>query len=301
LLQNEDIRSVRTLSNLVRSLNLLHETQRFAEAEGWVTEATTGGYKVEGLSQFVSLGSLVKIMSVNNTVMAEVVRIDIKTALVRPFTSQRDIKLSTKVIAAGEFRIYPCNSWKGRTIDALANAIDDGETLPLGENSFAVQASPPNAMARKLIKYPVKTGVKVLDIFTPICSGQRIGIFSGSGVGKSTILSMLGSASGFDTVVTVLVGERGREVREFAESTLGKDRDRLISVVSTSDESPLMRRLAPQTGMRIAEYFRSCCWRGSRRSRLSAKCVHTAPPIVRACWPWSGGNRLDNRHVLRIG
>jgi flagellum-specific ATP synthase len=195
-------------------------------------------------------------MNGNNTVLAEVVRIDVKTALVRPFTSPRDIKLSTKVIPAGEFRIYPCNSWKSRMIDALANAIDDGETLPLGEDSFAVQASPPNAMARKLIKYPIKTGIKVLDIFTPICSGQRIGIFAGSGVGKSTVLSMLGSASGFDTVVTVLVGERGREVREFAESTLGKDRNRLISVVSTSDESPLMRRLAPQTGMRIAEYFR---------------------------------------------
>lgn len=96
----------------------------------------------------------------------------------------------------------------------------------------------------------------MVDLFTPLCVGQRIGIFAGSGVGKTTLLSMLARGAQFDTVVTALVGERGREVREFLEEALAQHRSRAITVVSTSDESPMMRRLAPKTAMTIAEYFR---------------------------------------------
>jgi flagellum-specific ATP synthase len=93
-------------------------------------------------------------------------------------------------------------------------------------------------------------------LFTPLCAGQRIGIFAGSGVGKSTLLSMLARAPDFDTVVIALVGERGREVREFLDDTLAANRQSAIAVVSTGDESPMMRRLAPRTAMAVAEYFR---------------------------------------------
>ena len=99
-------------------------------------------------------------------------------------------------------------------------------------------------------------GVRVIDLFAPICSGQRVGIFAGSGVGKSTLLAMLARSEGFDTVVLALVGERGREVREFIEDVLGHNRARTITIVSTGDESPMMRRLAPKTAMAVAEYFR---------------------------------------------
>jgi len=111
-------------------------------------------------------------------------------------------------------------------------------------------------MTRARVKKPLRTGVRVIDLFMPICEGQRIGIFAGSGVGKSTLLSMLARASGFDTVVVALVGERGREVREFLEGPLAASRERAITVVSTGDESPMMRRLAPRTALSIAEYFR---------------------------------------------
>ena len=111
-------------------------------------------------------------------------------------------------------------------------------------------------MRRQRVRTPVKTGVRVIDLFTPLCAGQRIGIFAGSGVGKSTLLGMLARSQGFDTVVVALVGERGREVREFLEDALGRDRARAVTVVSTGDESPMMRRLAPKTAMAIAEYFR---------------------------------------------
>jgi flagellum-specific ATP synthase len=102
-----------------------------------------------------------------------------------------------------------------------------------------------------------RTGVRVIDIFTPLCFGQRLGVFAGSGVGKSTLLAMLAGAAAFDTVVVALVGERGREVREFLEDTLGEAGMRkTVAVVSTSDESPMMRKRAPDTAMRIAEHFR---------------------------------------------
>ena len=101
------------------------------------------------------------------------------------------------------------------------------------------------------------TGVRVIDIFTPICFGQRLGVFAGSGVGKSTLLAMLAAADAFDTVVVALVGERGREVREFLEDTIGRTcMAKTVAVVATSDESAMMRRRAPDTAMRVAEHFR---------------------------------------------
>ncbi len=111
-------------------------------------------------------------------------------------------------------------------------------------------------MARQRVTQPLKTGVRVVDLFTPLCLGQRIGIFAGSGVGKSTTLSMLARSMAFDTVVIALVGERGREVREFLEGPLGDNRARAVTVVATGDESPMMRRLALLSATAIAEYFR---------------------------------------------
>ncbi len=227
-----------------------------AEPLGRVVEATANGFRVQGLSQFARLGSLVKFHLQGRTLLAEVVRVDRETLLARTFDEGSEISLATMVSPGGNLSIRPDPSWKGRMIDALGRAIDGGPELLPGSNALSLNQAPPTAMSRQAVKTPVKSGVRVIDIFTPICSGQRLGIFAGSGVGKSTMLSMLSGAKGFDTVVVVLVGERGREVREFAESTLGKEKQRLVSIVATGDESPLMRRLAPKTGMRLAEYFR---------------------------------------------
>ena len=111
-------------------------------------------------------------------------------------------------------------------------------------------------MRRNRLGKPLTTGVKAIDLFTPICAGQRIGIFAGSGVGKSTLLAMLSRAPSSDVTVLALVGERSREVRDFLDDTLGDARSRVVAVVATSDESPMMRRLAPSAAMCIAEYFR---------------------------------------------
>jgi flagellum-specific ATP synthase len=111
-------------------------------------------------------------------------------------------------------------------------------------------------MRRARVNKPLRTGVRAVDCFAPLCGGQRIGIFAGSGVGKSTLLGMLAKSRGFDTVVVALVGERGREVREFLEGPMKESRASSIMVISTGDESPMMRRLAPKTAMTIAEHFR---------------------------------------------
>jgi flagellum-specific ATP synthase len=141
-------------------------------------------------------------------------------------------------------------------VNALGVPLDSRGPLIRGATRMPLDAEPPAAMSRNRIEKPLRTGVRVIDIFTPICEGQRIGIFAGSGVGKSTLLSMFAGCQGFDTVVVALVGERGREVREFLEGPLAPNRDKAVVVVSTSDESPMMRRLAPQAALGIAEYFR---------------------------------------------
>jgi flagellum-specific ATP synthase len=150
----------------------------------------------------------------------------------------------------------PDPTWKGRVINALGVALDGKGALIRGSRAVSAESAAPPAMQRARVQKPLRTGVRVIDLFAPICAGQRVGIFAGSGVGKSTLLAMLARSEGFDTVVLALVGERGREVREFVEDVLGHDRDRAVTVVSTGDESPMMRRLAPKTAMAIAEYFR---------------------------------------------
>ena len=153
----------------------------------------------------------------------------------------------------------------GRAARSMRWASRSTAAGPLRRASAPVstEREPPAPMRRQRVRTPVKTGVKVIDLFTPLCAGQRIGIFAGSGIGKSTLLAMLARSQGFDTTVIALVGERGREVREFIEDALGRDRARAVTVVATGDESPMMRRLAPKTAMCIAEHFRD---RGAQRA-----------------------------------
>lgn len=134
--------------------------------------------------------------------------------------------------------------------------IDNLPALPRGIRSKDVNSAPPPALARRIVSKPVLTGVKAIDLFTPMCEGQRLGIFAGSGVGKSTLLGMLATSGAFDATIVGLVGERGREVREFIELVPESRRASMCVVVSTSDESALLRRMAARTAMAVAEHFR---------------------------------------------
>ena len=222
---------------------------------GVVTEVAPAYCRVSGLSHFLKLGETVTLTDGRRSQIGEVVRIDEHGATIKPFDAGINTGLGTHAWRQGLVTISPHPSWKGRIVDALGNPIDGAGPLVYGDMAVSTDREPPAPMRRRRVETAIKSGVRVIDLFTPLCAGQRIGIFAGSGIGKSTLLAMLARSAGFDTAVIALVGERGREVREFIEDALTA-RERAIAVVSTGDESPMMRRLAPKTAISIAEYFR---------------------------------------------
>ncbi|MCO5070524.1 MAG: flagellar protein export ATPase FliI [Rhizobiaceae bacterium] len=222
---------------------------------GRICDVTSTGYRVRGMSAGSRLGDIVEHRGANGAKRGEIVRITSDEVTISPFERSDDAGVGEAVVNIGSLTLAPTENWRGRSIDALGRAIDGGTPL-IGTDARSAQSATPGALSRERVGTGFATGVKVIDIFTPICFGQRLGIFAGSGVGKSTLLAMLASAEAFDTVVVALIGERGREVREFLEDTIGQAMAKTVAVVATSDESPMMRKRAPETAMRVAEHFR---------------------------------------------
>ena len=244
------------LRQLEWALLELQQNTPLASVSGAISEIAPTHFRVSGLSRFVRLGELVGVNSAERPQIGEVIRIDSDGIIAKPFDRMFAGGLGSVAFRMPPLTFAPDPSWKGRVINALGAPLDGGAPLIPGSRTVSAEAEPPPAMKRARVRTPLRTGVRIIDLFAPICAGQRVGIFAGSGVGKSTLLSMLARSEGFDTVVLALVGERGREVREFIEDVLGHNRARTITIVSTGDESPMMRRLAPKTAMAIAEYFR---------------------------------------------
>jgi flagellum-specific ATP synthase len=148
------------------------------------------------------------------------------------------------------------DAWLGRVIDPLGHPLDGGGPLPPGALARPVRVAPPAATARARLGPRLGFGVRALDAFVTAREGQRLGLFAGAGVGKSTLLGMLARGLACDAVVLALVGERGREVREFLEDDLGAEgRARAVTVVATADAPPLLRREAAYAAMTVAEHF----------------------------------------------
>jgi len=244
-----------SLKVLARAARQLDRDAPLLRCAGRVSEISPAACRVRGLSAFVSLGDCVGIGAPGN--IAQVVHIGARGIMVKPFDAHPRLRIGMPVWRLGPFRIRPHDDWKGRIVNALGEAADDGPPLPAGARALSVESSAPRALRRAPPGKAMRTGVRAVDIFTPVCAGQRLGIFAGSGVGKSTFLAMLTRASAFDTVVFALIGERGREVREFITDALGPaQRARSVGIVATGDESPMMRRLAMKTAITVAEYFR---------------------------------------------
>ncbi len=245
------------LQGVVRLLQEEHQTVRIC---GSVTQITPAYFGISGLDKHVHIGDCVELDVMRpagrGPARAEIIRIDQGKVFAKPYSRHLDVGIGTRVFRMGPIQFCPDNSWKGRVIDALGRPIDGKGMLVPGNRSVHLENDPPSAMERGLVNTPVRTGVRAIDLFTPLCVGQRIGVFAGSGVGKSTLLAMLAKALAFDIVIVALVGERGREVREFISDTLGDALERSIVVVATGDESAMMRRQAPKTAMALAEYFR---------------------------------------------
>ena len=175
----------------------------------------------------------------------------------QPHTQPR-VSAAARATAANAFRasLAPCAAWLGRVIDPLGAPLDGRGPLPKG-TPRPVRAAPPAAATRARLGPPIDLGVRVLNCFATCRTGQRLGLFAGSGVGKSTLLSMLARNTACDMVVLALVGERGREVREFLEDDLGEEGlARAVAVIATGDAPPLMRREAAYAALTIAEHFR---------------------------------------------
>jgi flagellum-specific ATP synthase len=170
-----------------------------------------------------------------------------------------NVRLGDRIKATGNAAsIAVGESLLGRVVDALGRPLDEGSAIK-AETSYPLHRDTTNPLARAPINQSLGTGVRTIDGLLTVGAGQRIGIFGGSGVGKSTLLGMMAKSTSADINVIALIGERGREVGEFIERELGREgMERSVVVVSTSDDSPLVRIRAALAATAIAEYFKDC-------------------------------------------
>jgi flagellum-specific ATP synthase len=210
---------------------------------------------VEGVQ--AAIGDAVTLARPGGELVAEVVAIDTDGLVCMPLGELAGVRAGAMVqLAPGRLSVPVGDALQGRTLDALGRPIDGGPSLD-GLPRVPTGGTPPHPLRRALVDRQMPLGVRAIDTLLPCGRGQRLGIFAGSGVGKSNLLSMVARGTEADISVIALVGERGREVREMIENDLGPaGLARSVVVVATSDEPALMRLQAAQTATRIAEWFR---------------------------------------------
>lgn len=205
----------------------------------------------------VRVGDVVTVQRRGEPLLCEVVGFDRGEAIGMPLGALAGVGPDDEVESTGaSFAVRASDALLGRVVDGLGRPIDGGGPLDVGV-SVPVDRDPPTALARRAVERPLPTGVRVLDGLLTLGEGQRVGLFAGSGVGKSTLLGAIARGTAADVVVVALVGERGREVGEFLEHALGPEgRARSVVVVATSDVAALERLRAAQVATAYAEYFR---------------------------------------------
>jgi len=241
---------------------LIEEVSCHPSAEVYGRVAAIKGLLVEvvGPIPAMSIGSHIEIDTGTDNVHCEVVGFRGDRVLCMPFAALEGVRMGCKALtSSAEAAVRPTRQWLGRVVNAFGEPIDGKGPLPSGAEAFRLRNRPPPAHRRQRVGGPIDLGVRALNSFATCCRGQRMGIFAGSGVGKSVLLSMLARNTACDVSVIGLIGERGREVQEFIEDYLGQEgMARSIIVVATSDEAALMRRQAAYLTLTLAEYFRDC-------------------------------------------
>ena len=226
---------------------------------GRVSGASGLAVEIDGLNPLLAMGDRLRLHGrAAEATVAEVVGFRSGHARAMPLGGMAGIGPGTGAslrLQASLACLAVSDEWLGRVIDPLGQPLDGRGALGAGIRR-PVRAPPPPAAQRARLGPRMALGVRVLDLFTTCRAGQRLGLFAGSGVGKSTLLSMLAQEARCDVVVLALVGERGREVREFIEDDLGPALSRSVVVVATSDQPPLLRREAAYAAMTVAEHFR---------------------------------------------
>jgi flagellum-specific ATP synthase len=224
---------------------------------GRVASASQGKAEVAGLQGVARLGDLVLVSGKSgNTTGGEVIAISVEMVTVFLDGDSAGLAVGDRVALLGPLRLAPDRGWLGRVIDPAGLPLDGRGLLP-GTRPRPIDAAPPHASFRRGLGARLDTGLAVFNTLLPLVRGQRIGLFAGSGVGKSSLLARLALGVTADVVVIALVGERGREVRDFVRNVLGDDgMARSVVVAATSDRSPLVRRRCLPAAMAVAEHFR---------------------------------------------
>ncbi|MDA7430204.1 FliI/YscN family ATPase [Primorskyibacter aestuariivivens] len=224
---------------------------------GRVVGAESACLKVAGLNGYARIGDHLRLTRSDGVdVGGEVVQLAPDGLIMLPDNRLEGIAVGNKVFVEPDTGLAPCDAWIGRIIDPYGVPLD-GKPMQPGAQVYALDAPPPPPAQRKKLGDRMDTGMVLFNTILPLARGQRIGIFAGSGVGKTSLLAHFARHMEAEVVVIALVGERGRELREFIDEALGpQGMQRSIVVAATSDRSALVRRRCPAAATAIAEYFR---------------------------------------------
>jgi flagellum-specific ATP synthase len=240
------------LSDVIARVPALTTYGRVAAVQGLLVE-------LGGIQSMMSIGGRATIRARDGrSIPCEAIGFRNGRVLAMPFGTLDGVALGCRAeLDELDPVVFPDHGWLGRVVNAFGDPVDGGPQMRRGQAAYKLRAVAPPAHARRLVEGKIDLGVRSINTFLTCCKGQRMGIFAGSGVGKSTVLSMMVRNTQADVTIVGLIGERGREVQEFITNDLGPEGlKRAIVVVATSDESPLMRRQAAYLTMALAEYFR---------------------------------------------
>lgn len=223
---------------------------------GRVSELSQGILQVSGLSSCSALADRVEIEGRDGILGGEVLRMARDRITVLADGSAEGLEIGDAVLLAGRAELAPTDGWIGRIIDPLGRPLD-GRPLFRGAKTRPLRAAAPPAAQRRPLGGRLETGLRAFNTLLPLVRGQRLGLFAGSGVGKSSLLARLAQRVQADVVVIAMIGERGRELRSFTDTVLGPEgMARSVIVAATSDQPPVIRRRCAWAAMAVAEHFR---------------------------------------------
>ncbi|WP_422071195.1 FliI/YscN family ATPase [Tranquillimonas rosea] len=223
---------------------------------GRIEAVGRGAVTVSGLGAVPALGDLVRFGAGPDARRGEVIGLEAARVTVLPDEALEGLRVGDRVVHLGPATLAPDDTWIGRILDPYGLPLDGRPLLP-GRQRRAMGATPPSATRRRGLGQRLETGLRVFNTLLPLVRGQRIGLFAGSGVGKSSLLARLARRVQADVVVIAMIGERGRELRDFAEKVLGPEgMARSVIVAATSDRSAAQRRRCASAAMTVAEHFR---------------------------------------------
>lgn len=245
--------TTRALEGLLRDMRRIHASRPL----GRIAHVGAGLIHVSGIARIAQVGDLIEVFASSGARLGgEVLSLSESETIILPDAQLEGVSIGDEVLLAGALKIAPSDAWIGRIIDA-SGAPMDGHFLPRGPYDRTVQGSVPNPATRRRLGGRLETFMGAFNTILPIVQGQRLGLFSGSGVGKSSLLAHFAAHMQADVIVIALVGERGRELRNFVENVLGpQGMARTVVIAATSDQSPLLRRRCALTAMSVAEHFR---------------------------------------------